>query len=106
MDEPHCLWFEIPADMQGLMIDYLTQIINAYEGDRLKKKFRTMISKRTLKTDDFTPSIPVRFESETVHFYTRCRVWRVGATNKPLTDERETIKEEILLDINSLLIPA
>jgi hypothetical protein len=103
MNEDHCLWFEIPADMQGLVVEYLSNVIKAYDGERIKKKFRAMISTRSLNTDEYTPPIPVRFGNETVHFYCNCRCWRVGATHKFLTIAQLAIKEEILLDINAIL---
>lgn len=100
------LWFEIPTELQGLMYNYLKEVINTHPGAMIKKKFMRDISKDTLKEEEYSPRIPVQFGTEVVFFYALNGAWRVSSMEQKLTINDLALKEEILLDIEAIAITA
>lgn len=100
------LWFEIPQELQGIVYNYLKEVIGSHDGKLIKKKFMRDISKQTLKDEKYSPKIPVQFGNEIVFFYAQFGVWRVASMEHKLTINDLAIKEEILLDIEAIAIVA
>ena len=100
------LWFEVPEELQGLMYNYLKEVIGTHGGKLIKKKFMRDISKQTLKDEKYTPRIPVQFGNEVVFFYAYWGAWRVSALTHKLTINDLALKEEILLDIEAIAVTA
>jgi len=100
------LWFEIPKDLQGIVYNYLKEVIGTHDGKLIKKKFMRDISKQTLKDVIYSPKIPVQFGTEVVFFYALLGEWRVASVEHKLTINDLALKEEILLDIEAIAITA
>lgn len=100
------LWFEIPKELQGVVYNYLKEVIGTYNGDRIKKKFMSEISKRKIRENTYTSRIPIQFGEDVVFFNAMAGEWRVATKEIKAEPANTVLREEILLDINSMLVTA
>ena len=98
------LWFEIPADCQGLVGEYLQAVIDGHHLPVARKFYSDRLRKQ--RSTDTQSFYPVSFNGELIVFYKLFDNWRVGSTTTRNTIADLGLKEAILQDISSVLAPA